>query len=56
VVAETVDPVDPDFHTQASIPDEDPLDEAVNEPNILAEVTLAKKPSMSATPDMIFQL
>jgi hypothetical protein len=42
--------VDPDsHHTQTSIPDEDPLDEAVNEPSVLAEVTLAKKPSTSST-------
>jgi hypothetical protein len=29
-------------HTQESLPDEDPLEEAVNDPDILAEVTLPK--------------
>ena len=58
VVAETLDSaVDPDSHLiQTSIPDEDPLDEAVNEPSVLAEVTLAKKPSTSSTPNVIFRL
>jgi hypothetical protein len=38
--------VDPDsHHSKGSIPDEDPLDEAVTDPNILAEVTLSKRPS-----------
>jgi hypothetical protein len=32
-------------HSQVSIPDEDPLDEAVTDLSVLAEVTLAKKPS-----------
>jgi hypothetical protein len=54
LVAETVDP--DSHHIQASIPDEDPLNEAVNEPNVLAEVTLAMKPSTPSTPHMMFRL
>jgi len=38
---------DPD--SQVSIPDEDPLDEAVTDLNVLAEVTLSKKPSAYST-------
>ena len=35
--------------SQLSIPDEDPLDEAVTDLNVLAEVTLSKKPSACST-------
>jgi len=38
---------DSDSHLpQVSIPDEDPLDEAVTDPNVLAKVTFSKKPRM----------
>lgn len=40
-VPEGSDPHDP----QRSIPDEDLLEEAIEDPNVLAEVTLPMKPS-----------
>jgi hypothetical protein len=39
--------------SQVSIPDEDPLDEAVTDLNILAEVTLSKKPSAYSTINLL---
>jgi len=48
---------DPDY-SQTSIPDEDPLDEAVTNPNVLAEVALPTKPSMffTGTTNVFFKL
>jgi len=41
-----VDPDSDSCHLEVSIPDEDPLDEAVTDLNVLAEVSLSKKPRM----------
>jgi hypothetical protein len=39
-----LDASDEDTPLSESLPDEDPLDEAVTDPNVLAEVTLPTRP------------